>query len=272
MISFLLCFLFHYCQPKIVTINPVMETKVEDSIEPMLGGSGDAIYSGAGDGYVRKGDSAVWITTHDAVTGSSFDYTFNLAYASGGYNFLSSVYDVRRLFLPFDTSSIPAGATIISATLNVYVTAIQDNSLDGYDYINVVQTTQGDSTLLATKDYNEAGATTTPTLGATSINLGSLTTSAYNTFTLNATGLTWIKTSGQTSSCGTTTGVTCLGIREGHDIDNKDVSQLNIASITTSEGTNKPYLTVVYIIPTPSGSTQVIKTLQIKSGVLQIKK
>ena len=73
--------------------------------------------------------------------------------------------------------------------------------------MNVVQTSPASNTALVNNDYDQAGAVNNPDEGSTRLDLGSWSTSGYNNFLLNATGTTWIST----------TGVTKLGLREGHD-------------------------------------------------------
>ena len=238
------------------------------------------LYSGAGDGNVYKTSNS-WSTTHDAAIGTGADYTptvtTDVLTSDDG-----SDKDIYRTFLPFDTSAIPGTATIISATLNVYVTLTYDNDNDSQDYINVVQTFQADSTTLVVGDYEDCGsdngtaarAKYTPIqTGATAIDLtAGFTASAYNTFTLNATGLGWIAKNGVASSCGTTAGVTCLGLREGHDMENSTIAgnSYNGIIFSTSEETavpsKVPYLTVDYetVIRIDGG------TIKIDGGTIKI--
>ncbi len=141
--------------------------------------------------------------------------------------------DVSRVYLPFDTSSLGTGATISDATLSVYVTAKTNQVNDGSDTIRV---TQGSST------FGSFGFTS----GATSIDIGSITTSAYNTFTLDSTGRGWINKSGTTE----------LGLRELHEISGSMSSSVagNSITISTSEqtGTSQdPYLTITYSPASP---------------------
>lgn len=214
----------------------------------------DTIYAGAGDGEVEKSDDSSWNPTHDAVTGETASPTGTTATAETGESVFSGIKKIARVFLPFNTSSIPSNALITSASLNVYVTAAPDFNDDGNDFINVVNTSQANSTTLTTADYDQAGAIDNPTTGSTAKDITTdITISAYNTFTLNATGLSWVKVAGRTSSCGTSSGVTCLGLREGHDI--KDVSiglgfqGIDISTSEASGTSQDPYLEVTYIIP-----------------------
>lgn len=237
----------------------------------------DTFYSGAGDGSVSNlgGD---WATVHDSATGISAAPGDTVSYADSSYiTLIGDVYRIMRSFLPFDTSAIPGNAAISSAALNVYVTNQFDGDNDGDDYINVVQTSQADSATLAVDDFDNAGAITAPATGAAAVDITGIAVAAYTTFTLNATGLGWIAKYGAASSCGTTAGVTCLGLREGHDIINSaiasPVGKINQIGFSTSEeaGTAQdPYLTVAYTIIAPAKVIIDGGTLKIDGGTLKI--
>lgn len=208
---------------------------------------------------------------HDTSSGSNVDYTSTIDNAVG----VSNGYNFYRLFLPFNTSSIPSDASITSATLNVYGNFKSNTDDDGDDWINVIQTSQASETTLATADFDQAGAINNPTEGATRIDLGSLSASGYNVWTLDSTGRGWIKKSGETANCGASTGWTCLGLREGHDAIDSPVSGNNYLLINSSEfvGTAfDPYLDITYSIPSSTFSSLVIgdKKLEIGNGKLQI--
>lgn len=234
----------------------------------------DTFYSGGGDGYVTAG-SGSWFRNHNAADGDSVS-TSTVTALARAKGIQSDDAIIVRAFLPFDTSAIPSIATINSATLSIYVTAKEDDDNDGLDYINIIQTNQPNSTILTYADYNNCGATTTPATGATAIDLtAGFTVSAYNTFTLDATGLTWIAKSGDTSSCGTTAGVTCLGLREGHDLTDSSPgdalsNSLTFSTVEAADASQDPFLTVSYTAVAPV----VIKinggTIKINGGTIKI--
>jgi hypothetical protein len=218
------------------------------------------IFSTADDGYI-EGSAADWATAHAASSGLVATTT------AQGLNIYTSYFcpkacavTIHRVFVPFDTSSIPATAVIKTASLTVMATTstpVSDGYNDGLDYITVVQTTNS-NTGLATTDYTTCGAVTTPTEGIATGQRQDLTTMATTTpvtFTLNATGIGWIKKNGQSSSCGSGnghgTGYTCLGLREGHDTTNTDptaTQAFSWAYLCSSEDpvSCRPYLTVNY--------------------------
>jgi hypothetical protein len=213
----------------------------------------EAIYSTAGDGHVSY-ENLDWATLRGAATGDSNNYTYAYLYTRSVLSFFGdNPMVIDRSFLPFDTSAIPDDAIITSAILYVYMdaTPVCTEFTPSY-FLGVVQTSQASSTILTNADYDAVGsvaAATTTFAYAEAV----YASSTYMEFPLNATGLSWIKKSGETSNCGTKTGVTCLGLREGHDLENISiVDQACVQRIVTSEGDadKKPYLVVNYTFQT----------------------
>lgn len=219
-----------------------------------LGFDSASYFSGAGDGrtiHDLEYTGGGWNTAHDASdcgTGSLSGAVYNATEESGEatagcyqYESYSRVI-IARAFFPFDTSALPDEATISAATFNVYVNYVEDDDNDGDDWINIVQTTQASNTELVTSDYDQCGAVDNPTEGATRIDLGNITASQYNVWTLNATGIGFISK----------TGFTKLGLREGHDAIDSPISGSNYwnriktrYSEYTGTGSD-PYLSVTY--------------------------
>lgn len=207
-------------------------------------------YAIADDGTAYYGYNASWDTCHDAVVGSGI--------ATGGtadgfsatrYNNVNGGFKIWRMFLPVNTSAFPDDMVVSSSTVYFYILGQSNGKNDAVDYITVVQTSQADPTALTTADYNNCGATTTPTEG---IDVGErkdltsdFTTGVYNTFTLNSTGYGWLDP----------TGWFLLGIREGHDTTNTTIGAsdaYNYIQFYSPEraGQDKdPYITVEYTVP-----------------------
>ena len=187
-------------------------------------------YAGAGDGYVYYSTAIQsWATAH-AETGDNnvtVDYTGTTAI--GGSQNDSGGAIMRRAFFPVSTSGIADNDEITAARLKIYATATSDGDNDGNDYLVVVQTTQASTSSLTGEDYDQCGSVTDPTAGSATLDITSVTTSAYNTLTLNSTGEEWISK----------TGTTQLGIREGHDAvdDPVTASATNGVTFSTSENT-----------------------------------
>lgn len=213
-----------------------------------------APFSGAGDGAARHlggtDFSECYLGAGSAVDGTG---TTALIQATDNTQIIveEPVYtcNIRRGFLPFDTSSMPVGSSVSATTLHVYVTTKVNQYNDGVDYIAVVETSQATHTTLATSDFPSVGTTQ----GATAIDIGSITTSAYNVFTFNSTGRSnFVNAATVDAPCSATNGITCIGLREGHDLNNLGLAQdgsANSITISTSEATGTsqdPYLTVTY--------------------------
>jgi len=194
----------------------------------------------AGDGDVNSAYSEIWDTAHDATSGSDVDYSasnMNCLVYGGTFFF------IQRMFIPINTSGIVDDATIISASLYLYLNVKDNLDNDGDDWMNIVKTSQISTTTLTYDDYAQCGEVDNPIEGATRINIGNLNISTYNAWTLNSTGIGWIDK----------TGITKLGMREGHDCIDSAVTNLNDMGCATSEntsGTKDPYLDV-----TTSGGT-----------------
>lgn len=178
------------------------------------GNTTDTFYSITnGDGTIFSGTSAYsqegFDAQHDLATGTSVE--------RGSGTFVSVYYSpaeartrIRRGFLPFDTSALPDGDTIDSATLSVwgYVASNNATTNSAYSWVNVVQTSQSNTSSLATADYDTCGAVNNPTEGATRKLYSSMPgTAEYISWTLDATGKGWVEKAG----------VTKLGLRDGSD-------------------------------------------------------
>jgi hypothetical protein len=147
--------------------------------------------------------------------------------------------EVAQVFTLFDTSSLPDSASISSATLSLYVVSKINSANDGGDTVNIVSSNPASNVALASGDFNIVGTT----LFATAVDITSMSTSAYTTFTLNSSGKAAI----------TATGVSKFGVREGHDIGalNMTANSENSVTFSTAEqtGTSQdPKLDVTYTV------------------------
>lgn len=142
---------------------------------------------------------------------------------------------IRGIFL-FDTSAITDTDSIDSATFSIYVPSVTDVA---DQLIGVVASAPASNTALVGGDYDSLGTTRF----ATDIDVTSLSTSAYNDFALNASGLAAI----------TTTGVTKLGTRLSGDIDDTTPTwssgvepRVNCYCAEATDTTSDPKLVVVH--------------------------
>jgi len=236
---------------------------LENAVYPVYTDTHGSDFAGAGDGAVSNEDGDTsWATAHDRASGVTANPTDTSRIVAITAQFGGGFFRIDRGFLPIDTSAIPAGDNITAATLNLNVQSSADSDDDGDDYIAVVETFQADNTTLGTSDYedcgydsgNETGARAKfePTVeGSDQIDLTGIGT-GYKVWTLNSTGLGWVKRSGESSTCGSAlTGWTCLGVREGHDLIDSPIATatINFLDIAFSEFANTssdPYLDVTH--------------------------
>jgi len=205
--------------------------------------------------YTVSGEDAVityedvaninWNLVHDATGATANTTTFVENTGAQMWACLKGPYTAGKLgiargFLPFDTNGFSGAAS--SGTVKLYTTAAAiDNDNDGKDYATIIgMTDAADPDNLVATDYDNCGAVDNPTKQSDDVDLGTISSSAQYTWTLNATGLGNINNSGYTE----------FGIREGHDIedlgDNANLG--NNMRIYTSEetGTDKdPVMTLV---------------------------
>lgn len=162
--------------------------------------------------YDNAAYATAWAGAHSS---TAADAVVNTALANGNYFGLGvftgagNAVEITRTGVFFDTSIIGTD-TITSGTFSAYVTSKQNTNNDGRDYINLVQATPATNTQLVVGDFDQLGAVSNPPQGATALDIGSITTGAYNDWILNATGISWINK----------TSITTFGVREGHDIEN----------------------------------------------------
>lgn len=91
---------------------------------------------------------------------------------------------IDRGFFLFDTSSIPDSDTVDSGTFSLKTPSLTDNATLN-QALSLVESTPASNTAITTADYDQVGTTQQ----ASDIDLGSLSTTNYNDFALNATGI-----------------------------------------------------------------------------------
>ena len=197
----------------------VEATSVDGDVQRAASESWDAIQSGVG------------TSAADAVATMRSGWTTDVGADNWGF--------LVRSFLLFDTSVLPNGATVTSATLRVFGTAKLDDRPWGDLTWNVYSSNPATDTALIAADYDKVG--TTPF--ATAITFSGYDAAGFNTFTLNAAGRAAVDT----------TDISKFSIREA-TYDAPDVtpawSSGDAARITfqTAEGANPPELIVEYEI------------------------
>ena len=188
-------------------------------------------FSGGGDGRLYNDENDTWANKRNKTTATSVSVapaSINAPITQNGATGL-----LARFFVPKNTSSIGAGATVTAATDQIYV-----NSVTNPDTVSLAlqASTQDSGTGLVDTDFNNL-TIDTPTEFATRINYASLTAPAYNDFVLNASGIAAVSV----------TGTTKLVYRDGkNDIDATEPIGNNFINVDGSTGTNPPKLVVTY--------------------------
>lgn len=179
----------------------------------------------AGDG-TNSNDSA---SGADAGTGLDADDAAN----PSKYTYLG------RAFFLFDTSSISDTDSVDSGTFSLYITS--KNDALGGGSVRMVTSAPASNTALANGDFTSQGTTAQ----ATDLTISGITTTAYNDWTLNATGLSNI----------TKTGVSKFGTRLARDADDSTPTWATAASenilfyyADQASTTNDPKLVVVHSV------------------------
>jgi hypothetical protein len=209
---------------------------------------GNAVYatttsfnSKTSDGNVYS-SSTSYTTAHNASTGTVYDTGTDFGI---GQYWNNPNYQVMRGMLLFDTSAIPAGATISSATLYFY--GETDNSTTDFN----ITVCNGQPTYphdgLQTADY---ALSNYPYYGGGSLSTSSFTTSGFNSISL-------------TTSYVTKGGTTKLALISNRDISGTTPTGYEYVVIYSAESAHVPYLSVTYsaaVSPTASSSAATLVT------------
>lgn len=189
-----------------------------------------------------------WENYHNAASADSVDDS-GVLNVSGSDTAASGSTDGNRAIMLFDTSSVTG--SISSAKISIYPIVVNDGGTS-QSYHSIVSSNPASNTGVVAGDFMQVGdATDNPTKHSADVDATSMTTSAYNDFTLNGTGITAINTSG----------VSKYGMRDGHDIEdvNPGVSFTNNTVFRTADQTGileDPILEIVTVIattdPTPN--------------------
>lgn len=164
-------------------------------------------YVGTGDGETRGegsgGGSTAWNGARNTgLAAYASDTTWNTLneYSPGQWS-NSSAQVIARSHVPVDTALLGSGASISAALLKVWVGDNYATSVPGGapDYFIVIPGAQASTSTVSASDH----ALTIPAgvAWSSSVTRTSLTTSAYNTFTLNATGIAGLSKTGYSKLC-----------------------------------------------------------------------
>lgn len=199
-------------------------------------------FDAGGDGYMQYA-FGTFDTCHDAA-----NYTNNDAASVNNIagTFVDSPVTnmyIRRGASPVDTSALPDTATITAATVYVkaHATAKYDSySADARSYVSFVQSTQANGNSQTAADYSAISTTKI----TADMDIGTWTVNQWNTFAMNATGLSFISKTGYTKMC----------MLEGHDLEDTNFaspvaynhSGVIFLSSDNTGTSSDPYIAVTY--------------------------
>lgn len=213
-----------------------------DQFEPQAGSGGGNVTM---DGYAARAGVNQTLAAISAGAGTESGASEPTNYCELDASSTSEQYlALYRSILTIDTSALTADATIVSASLNIYVT-FSDNDFGGITF-NVVGSTPAADNAIVNADFSQLG--TTKYSDDTSV---TQSTSAYLSIPLNAAGLAAISK----------TGITKLGLRltcdglGGSDGTWTSGGVAGINSNSADSASNKPYLEVVYTLPNTDGGS-----------------
>lgn len=158
----------------------------------------------------------------EAVSTTSTTVAINWLSQDGGYY-------VYRIWLPFDTSAINGGV-VTAATFSIKPSIVTTAKA-----ISLVESTQASATALTVNDHASFNTTKLAT------DVSSFTVDAYADYTLNASGIALVSTSGYTKLC----------LLAADDLANGTDYGANVTfySVDHATSTNHPKLVITY---TPS--------------------
>lgn len=179
---------------------------------------------------MEKNTAHDWASTHDATVADTTDYDYGVF---DQYYKPTDTWYLVRFGMIFDLASLPAAAKVTSAKLSIYVSSKTDDLGAGFA---ASLFTPASATAIVAEDYDQFGATATNT-----VSCASLTTSAKNDWTLNATGLATL-TSGAKAK---------FMLRSSLDISNTDRGEAATAynTIGTSPTASNNQLIITYTLP-----------------------
>ena len=180
---------------------------------------------------------------------SNFGVNLTSTTASSKFNNMA-----RSIFL-FDTSVIPAGATITAATFDVYIVSkLNDLAMtNAHAALSLVGVAPASNIDLVAADFNIANWTFTRY--AADIAYNNVTTSAFNTMALNAAGLALLNASAKGPG-----GMAKLGLTFAVDTDagtpnwiSAKTTRYEIDYADTANSEYDPKLTVIWDLPKSFG-------------------
>lgn len=238
---------------KLYQIKDIPLDRLEQATYPVRLDTTTTYYAHSNDGSILNRSnvgaatsSTTWDEFHDETTGEAIQEGSSNADVGIGHN---GKYYGYRYYANFDTSGIDDAASITAAVIGIYINTVTDNDpSDGDSVLTIVRCIGTPDTGANSVNYFDDVGTSDGSAGTAmntpqqkfidDVDLGSLTTSAVNEFTVTSTGLTYISK----------TGYTKIGMREGHDTNDAFPNSAALSRWTqaTEESANDPYIEVTY--------------------------
>lgn len=214
----------------------IKKEKFDDKriVKGKVGNTTTTIYP-AYDAYLgRENSSQTWTQMRDdTVSEYQAQYSSTTGTYAGFTNYKSGSFrSIDRAFWTFDTSSIPDGDTISSASISLKTYTLSGGNPNSCTY-HIVSVSPASKTSVASGDYDSFGTTSWGSVALSTIS----STNTYYTWTLDSNGISNISK----------TGNDCFGMRMNRDIDNSEPTGVNRRSFYYSSATgttSDPYLTV----------------------------
>lgn len=195
------------------------------------------VFPNAGDGSAfNEEGTGNWATCHDAADSSSFLNTGANGYIEASFQ-TSTFAKVGRFFQNFDTSALGSSATVSAVTSNVYGDLKETGNGQTHNF-NVFGSTSTDPP--GTADFDQGGTTA---FANTPIERAAWSTTGYNSWAWNATGIAAVSLTGLTKVCYRD---------ESFDVPDTEPASSATRSYVTGQtsdaaGTTKdPYLEITY--------------------------
>ena len=192
------------------------------------------------DGHVKRDDvneawSTIRTSTGTLVDSSSSNFNFGAIACNPPVDKYSSL---SRGFMLFDTSAIGSGYAVTSATLGVYGSVNVDTWSAFAPTYNLYSSNPTSTTALANGDYLTLGTTA---FSDTSKAHSDFADDAYNTFTLNSSGIAAIDMEGISKFGGRNT-----NDASGTEPTWEESAEVKVVVLSADSASNKPKLSVTY--------------------------
>ena len=240
----------------------VVQKDEKNIVEGKVGNTTSTFYPSLDGGVATLDSASGWSNVRNDTTGNYPNYTATTL-QDGGHGFTCAVktygatdFNIVRSFTDFDTSPIGTDE-VVSGTISLHVDSAEATlENNAYAYTVPVAGSPASESAIVEADIDNVGSVAF----ATGIAMTSMVTGAYVDWTLNASGLVAISTTGKSR----------FAWRVGHDLENQtppsSANKANgiVARASEYAGTSSdPKLVVVHNAvapPTPDFQQQVIMT------------